>query len=199
MHLIKFIFTRIFFLIASLPNFKKWRDSDKLQVIFSEKRFFTTLPFSIFENKFFNRWNHWKIIFQNKIFVKKFLNWKLIDWFSKIGKSQVVEKFFLEKLYRDLLKLDHFLKFGSKRPEKKVQAKIKFINKIIFLYFKLFSWKLIVSLPKWPFNNNIAILESKIIYFCLRFNFRLWTTLSNLELYFRVEINKNQNFLVKST
>ena len=28
------------------------------------------------------------------------------------------------------------------------------------------------------FNNNIAILESKIIYFCSGSNFREWTTLN---------------------
>ena len=52
-----------------------------------------------------------------------------------------------------------------------------FINKIIFLYSKFLEWKIILSLPKYPFNNNIAILESKIIYFCLRSNFRGSTTL----------------------
>ena len=31
-----------------------------------------------------------------------------------------------------------------------------------------------------PFNNNVAILESKIIYFCLRSNFRGSTTLRGL-------------------
>ena len=56
---------------------------------------------------------------------------------------------------------------------KNVGTKIKFINKIIFLYLKFFSWKLIFSLPK----NNIAILENKIIDFCLRSNFRGSTTL----------------------
>ena len=34
---------------------------------------------------------------------------------------------------------------------------------------------------KIPFNNNIAILESKIIYFCLRSNFRGSTTLNFYE------------------
>ena len=33
---------------------------------------------------------------------------------------------------------------------------------------------------KLPFSNNIAILESKIIYFCLRSNFRERTTLINV-------------------
>ena len=64
--------------------------------------------------------------------------------------------------------------------KKKSWAKIKFINKIIFLYFKFFSWKLIFSLPKLPFNNNIAILESKIIYFCLKSNFPGSTTLNKI-------------------
>ena len=38
--------------------------------------------------------------------------------------------------------------------------------------FKFRSWKIIFSLSNKSFNNNIAILESKIIYFCLRSNFR---------------------------
>ena len=45
------------------------------------------------------------------------------------------------------------------------------MNKIIFLCFKFFSCKRNFTLLKKPFNNNIAILESKIIYFCLRCNF----------------------------
>ena len=34
-----------------------------------------------------------------------------------------------------------------------------------------------LSLSNKPFNNNVAILESKIMYFCLRSNFREGTTL----------------------
>ena len=37
--------------------------------------------------------------------------------------------------------------------------------------------EIILFSSKMPFNNNIAILESKIIYFCLRSNFRGSTTL----------------------
>ena len=44
------------------------------------------------------------------------------------------------------------------------------------LSFKFFACKIIFSLSKYPFNNNIAILESKVIYFCLRSNFRGSTT-----------------------
>ena len=39
---------------------------------------------------------------------------------------------------------------------------------------------MIFSLSNQPFNNNIAILESKIIYFCLRSNFCDRTTLMSL-------------------
>ena len=52
-------------------------------------------------------------------------------------------------------------------------------NKIIFLCFKFFSWKIIFSLSNQSSNNNIAILKSKIIYFCLSSNFRGWTTLKS--------------------
>ena len=45
------------------------------------------------------------------------------------------------------------------------------MNKIIFLCFNFFSWKIIFPFLNDPFNNNIAIHESKIIYFCLRPNF----------------------------
>ena len=62
----------------------------------------------------------------------------------------------------------------------KVRAKIKFINKIIFLCFKFFSW--IFSLFKDPFNDKIAIFGSKIIYFCLRPNFRECSTLTQFLL-----------------
>ena len=48
------------------------------------------------------------------------------------------------------------------------------------MYFKFFSLKIIFSLSNQPINNNISILESKIIYFCLRSNFRDRTTLRQL-------------------
>ena len=47
-----------------------------------------------------------------------------------------------------------------------------------FLCFKFFSWKVISFLSNDPFNNNISIFDSKIVYFYLRSNFRGWTTLS---------------------
>ena len=50
-----FYFCPNFFSYRFIPNFKKWCDSSKSQVIFSEKRFFTTLPFPIFGIKFVNR------------------------------------------------------------------------------------------------------------------------------------------------
>ena len=83
------------------------------------------------------------------------LNLIIIYSFSKIGNGQVVGNHFLEKVICNLLKSHNFLKFVS--------------------------WKLILSLPKQPFNNNIAILESKIIYFCLRSNFRESTTLNEVQ------------------
>ena len=60
---------------------------------------------------------------------------------------------------------------------KKVRAKIQFFNKTIFLCFKFFSSKIIFPLLNGPFNNNIAFFERKMIYFCLRSNFREFTTL----------------------
>ena len=71
---------------------------------------------------------------------------------------------------------------------------MKFINKIIFLYFKFFSWKLIFSLSKQPFNNNIAILGNKIIFFCLRSNFCGSTTLKNTNKY--IHTYKYTNLLI---
>ena len=40
-----------------------------------------------------------------------------------------------------------------------------------------FSWEIIFSLSNYPFNDNIANLESKIIYFYLRSNLHGRTTL----------------------
>ena len=53
-----------------------------------------------------------------------------------------------------------------------------------------FSWKLISFLPNNLFNNNIAIFEKKIIYFCLKSNFCGWTTLNQqtLHLHLFIEI-----------
>ena len=68
----------------------------------------------------------------------------------------------------------------------KNHLKIKFVKYITFLWFKWFLQKIIFSLLNDPFNNNIAILESKIIYFCLRPNFRGRTTLITAEI--RIEV-----------
>ena len=57
----------------------------------------TTTPFLIFENKFFNDWNH-----QKTIFIKKVLNFIIIDSFKKIGNDQVTENLFSKKMIRDL-------------------------------------------------------------------------------------------------
>ena len=54
---------------------------------------------------------------------------------------------------------------------------MKFVKYITFLCFKWFLQKIIFSLINDPFNNNIAILERKIIYFCLSPNFCDRTTL----------------------
>ena len=72
----------------------------------------------------------------------------------------------------DLLE-SHFFFNLVRSDEKKSWAK----NKIIF-FFKFFSCKIIFYLWKKPFNNNIFILERKMIYFCPRSNFCGWTTLS---------------------
>ena len=52
--------------------------------------------------------------------------------------------------------------------KKKVQVEIKFVKCIIFLCFKFFSLKLISFFSNDHFNNNIAILESKVIYIFAR-------------------------------
>ena len=49
---------------------------------------------------------------------------------------------------------------------------------------KFYSSKIIFTLSKSPFSNNIAILEIKIIYFCLRSNFCGWNTLIEVEIKF---------------
>ena len=98
MYLTDFIF-KCFSFNRFLPNFKKWCDSDKLWIIFLGRRFLATKLFPVFKNK---------IISQNKIFINKLLNLKIIDSFLKIGNRQVVENFFLKKMIRDLSKSHHF-------------------------------------------------------------------------------------------
>ena len=85
----------------------------------------------------------------------------IIDSFSKIGNSQVVQNLFPKKLIRDLLE-SHQL-----------------INKIIILCLKIFFFHIIFPLFNDPFNNDIAFLESKVIYFFLRLDFRECSTLIN--------------------
>ena len=75
---------------------------------------FTTWPFPIFENEFFNGWNDKKTIFINKL-----LYLIIINSISKIGNGHVVENLFPKKMNRDLLESHNFLKFGSKRYENK--------------------------------------------------------------------------------
>ena len=81
----KFYFCPNCFSYRFLPNFKEFRDSNESWIIFSEKRFSTTSPFPIFENKFFNSRNHKKKNFQNKIFIYKLLNLIIICYhFQKL-------------------------------------------------------------------------------------------------------------------
>ena len=58
-----------------------------------------------------------------------------------------------------------------------LESFFEFVKYITILCFKWFLQKIIFSFLNDPFNNNIAILESKIIYFCLRPNFCGRTTL----------------------
>ena len=86
-----------------------------------------------------------------------------------------------------------FLKLWYETIRNKFQVKIKFIKCIIFLHLKFFSWKIIFSFSNYPFNNNIAILESKIIYFFLRSIFREGTTsyvFLNLAKYLKTHVMK---------
>ena len=71
------------------------------------------------------------------------------------------------------------LKIWYEAVREKVWVKIKFVKCIIFLHFKFFSWEIEFSLSNYSFTNNIAIFETKIIYFCLWSNFRDRTTLSH--------------------
>ena len=68
-------------------------------------------------------------------------------------------------------KITIFAKIWYEAIRKKFRVKI-FFKFIIFLRFKFFSWKIIFSLSNDPFNNNIVILDSKIMYFYLMSNFR---------------------------
>ena len=86
---------------------------------FSGKRFSTTWPFPIFENKFFNGWNYCKTIFQNNVFIKKLLN-LIIDLFSKIGNGQVVENLFSEKMIHYLSESNYVCNYIKKNSLKKV-------------------------------------------------------------------------------
>ena len=54
----KFYFYPNFFSYRFIPNLKKLYDPNKSRIIFSDKRIFTTLPFSIFGNKFYTGCNH---------------------------------------------------------------------------------------------------------------------------------------------
>ena len=60
-----------------------------------------------------------------------------------------------------------FLKIWYKVKRKKVPAKIKLIKYIISLSFKYFQWKIIIPLLNHLFNNNITIIESRIMYVLL--------------------------------
>ena len=67
---------------------------------------------------------------------------------------------------------------SSKRWEKMPGQKLNLLIKL-FICFKFFPWKIVYPLLNDLFDNNIAILESKIIYFCVRPNFYECTTLRN--------------------
>ena len=86
-----------------LTNFQTRCDSNKSRIIFSRKRFSTTLPFPIFENKFLNGSKQSKTISQNNIFTYQLINLIIIDLFKKIENGQVIENFSPKKMIRDLL------------------------------------------------------------------------------------------------
>ena len=95
--------------------------------------------------------------------VSNFLKWILYGWYhlKTIFKTKFLLTHYLNRIiFKDL----------ARRDKKKISGKnrICYNNKIIFMCFKFFSWKIIFPLLNNSFNNNIAILESKIIYFCLR-------------------------------
>ena len=81
----QFYFCPNFFSYRFLPNFKKWCDSNKSWIIFSEERFPAISPFLIFKNEFFNGWNYKKTIFQNKFFKNELPYLIIIYSFPKIG------------------------------------------------------------------------------------------------------------------
>ena len=87
---------------------------------------------------------------------------------------------FTWKNYPWFIRITSFFKIWYETIRKKVRVKIKFVNCIIIFCFKFFPWKLISFLSNDLFNNNISVLESKIIYFCLTSNFRGLTTLRNV-------------------
>ena len=104
----KYYFCPNLFFYCFEPNFKKWCDSNKSPFIFVGKRFSTTWPFPIFENEFFNGWNHKKTIFQNKSFINKLLYLIIVNSISKIGNGHIVYNLFPKEMNRDLLELHHF-------------------------------------------------------------------------------------------
>ena len=79
---------------------------------------------------------------------------------------------------------------------KRVRTKIKLINKIIILYSKFISCKIIFSFSYDSFDNNIAVLESKIIYFCLTPNFHECMALSSI-VEFLSDIEYEVKFLME--
>ena len=74
-------------------------------------------------------------------------------------------------------RITSFLKIWYGAVRKKVQAKIKFIDKVIFLCCKFFSWKIIFPFSNDSFNNNIGNFKREITFFIPRPNFRESTTL----------------------
>ena len=109
-------------------------------------------------------------------------------YFQKLGTVKLWRFFFL-KNDSWLIRIASFCKILYEAIRKKVQQKYKFVKYFIFRHFKFFSLKIIFSLSNELFNNNIAILESEIIYFYPRSNFRWWTTLK--KCCFWIKLKKN--------
>ena len=115
MHLTNFIFTRIFFLIASYQILK----NDMILII--HESFFQEKD-SLLLNRFqFSKMN--KLLSNSAICFFRILFWKIdFEWFQslknlfpKIRNGNVVKIFFPEKMIRDLLESHNFVKFGMKR------------------------------------------------------------------------------------
>ena len=169
-YLTNFIFIGTFFPYRFILNFKKWYDFNKSRVIFSGKRFSTvdrqsndlgSNPSAV-ESVFFSTErfsNSWNILY--KLTVSNFLKW--INCYQI--QQFVYKNFVLENWF---LLVSAIKEFISKNWERQ-SYEDSFSRKNDSRFIRIASFCKI-----W----YEAILESKIIYFCLSSNFRKWTTLN---------------------